>query len=287
MDLTQESVDRVIELITTYGMNVLGGLIILIVGWIAANWIGGMTSRMLGRSKRVEPTLQGFLSSLVKYAVLAFVIIAVLNQFGVQTTSLIAVFGAAGLAIGLALQGTLSNVAAGTMLMIFRPIKVDQYVEVAGQAGTVKSISLFATELATPDNVQIIIPNSAVWGSSVLNYSHHATRRVDFLLGISYEDDIDKAMGVAQKVVEGDSRSHKEPEPQIVVGNLGDSSVDIIVRVWSDAADYWSLKFDLTKAFKQAFDENGITIPYPQRDMHVYHRADFPIPGLTGEKTGG
>ncbi|MDX1711602.1 MAG: mechanosensitive ion channel, partial [Rhodovibrionaceae bacterium] len=152
MEVNSESLDQIIELITTYGMSVLGGLVILIVGWIAANWIGNLTGRLLGRSKRVEATLRGFLSNLVKYAILAFVIIAVLNQFGVQTTSLIAVFGAAGLAIGLALQGTLSNVAAGTMLMLFRPIKVDQYVEVAGQAGTVKSISLFTTELATPDN---------------------------------------------------------------------------------------------------------------------------------------
>jgi small conductance mechanosensitive channel len=172
------------------------------------------------------------------------------------------------------------------MLMVFRPIKMEQYVEVAGQAGTVKSISLFTTELATPDNVQIIIPNSSVWGSSVVNYSHHATRRVDFLLGIGYDDDIEKAMQVIQKVVDGDSRCHKDPAPQIVVGNLGESSVDIIARVWADAGDYWPLKFDLTKAFKQAFDENGITIPYPQRDLHVFHKAGFPLPGLNPEKAG-
>ncbi|MDX1710632.1 MAG: mechanosensitive ion channel family protein, partial [Rhodovibrionaceae bacterium] len=132
-----------------------------------------------------------------------------------------------------------------------------------------------------------IIPNSSVWGSSVVNYSHHATRRVDFTLGIGYDDDIEKAMQVIKKTVDADERTHKEPEPQIVVGNLGESSVDIIVRVWTDAANYWPLKFHLTRAFKQAFDDNGITIPYPQRDLHVFHKAEFPIPGMNQEKAGG
>ncbi|HAA90910.1 MAG TPA: mechanosensitive ion channel protein MscS [Rhodospirillaceae bacterium] len=268
--MSEDAIKQVIGLVTTYGMNVIGGVIILILGWMVAKWASRITSRLMGRSGNVDKTLQSFLSSLVKYAILAFVLIAVLNQFGVQTASLIAVFGAAGLAIGLALQGTLSNIAAGTMLLIFRPIKVDQVVEIAGKTGKVVSVSLFTTELATPDNIQIIIPNAAVWGSTVVNLSHHPTRRVDFVLGIGYDDDIDKAMEVVKGIIEGDDRIHKDPAPQIVVGNLGDNSVDLTIRVWADASNYWPIKFDLTKAFKEACDANGLSIPYPQRDVHIH-----------------
>jgi len=227
----------------------------------------------MGRSGKLDKTLQGFLASLVKYVILVFVLIAVLNQFGVQTASLIAVIGTAGLAIGLALQGTLSNIAAGTMLMIFRPIKADQVVEVGGKMGKVVSVSLFTTELATPDNIQIIIPNAAVWGSTVVNLSHHSTRRVDFVLGIGYDDDMDKAISVVESVIAADERVHKDPAPQVVVGNLGDNSVDLTIRVWADAGNYWPIKFDLTKAFKEACDANGLNIPYPQRDVHL-HQAE-------------
>jgi small conductance mechanosensitive channel len=271
--MNQENINHAVDLITFYGMNVFGGVIILIVGWMAANWIAGAVRKLMERSGKIESTLRGFLASLVKYAVLAFVIIAVLNQFGVETASLIAVFGAAGLAIGLALQGTLSNVAAGVMLMIFRPLKVGQVVEVAGHGGKVIAVSLFTTELATPDNVQIIIPNASVWASTIVNKSHHATRRVDFTLGIGYDDDIDKAIAMVQGIVDADERVHKDPAPQIVVGKLGDSSVDIIIRVWADAGNYWPVFFDLTKTFKQSCDANGINIPYPQRDVHLIQEA--------------
>ncbi len=264
---TQETIDLVMALAATYGMSVVGGIAILLVGWIAANWISGGVRRALGKVKRVDDTLRGFFASLVKYVILAFVLIAVLNQFGVQTASLIAIFGAAGLAVGLALQGTLSNVAAGVMLLIFRPVKVGQYVEVAGHAGTVKEISLFTTELATPDNVQIVIPNAQVWGTSVVNYSAHPTRRCDFTLSISYADDIDQAMEVARREVAGDARAMDDPEPTIAVANLGESSVDLTVRVWLKAEDYWTFKWDMTKRFKQAFDAAGITIPFPQRQV--------------------
>jgi small conductance mechanosensitive channel len=272
MDI-ETQLDGLVEFVAAYGLSVIGGILILIVGWIVANWASGATKRALAKSERVDATLRGFLSGLVKYAVLTVVIIAVLNQFGVQTASLIAVFGAAGLAIGLALQGTLSNVAAGVMLLLFRPFRVGQYVEAGGHAGTVKELSLFTTELATPDNVQIIIPNSAIWGHSVVNYSHHPTRRVDFTLGIGYADDIERAIATVREVIQGDSRSLSDPEPQIVVGNLGDSSVDLIVRVWVQAENYWPLKFDFTRAFKEAFDSNGISIPFPQRDIHVVQGA--------------
>lgn len=272
--LSGETLQRAMELVTTYGMSVLGGIAILIVGWIAANWVSGGVRRGLSRSKRVDSTLRGFLVSLVKYVILAFVVIAVLNQFGVQTASLIAIFGAAGLAVGLALQGTLSNVSAGVMLLLFRPIKVDQYVEVAGHAGTVQEINLFVTELATPDNVQIIIPNAQIWGQAVVNYSHHTTRRVDFSLAVAYEDNIDRATAAIDKVLKAESRLLDEPAPQVVVGGLGANSVDIIVRAWTKADDYWPVKFDLTKRFKETFDAEGITIPFPQRTVHVVeHKA--------------
>ncbi len=269
MERAEAATQQVVSLVTTYGLNVLGGFVILILGWIAAGWISGGLRRVLARSKYLDETVRGFLASLAKYAVLAFVIIAVLNQFGVQTTSLIAVFGAAGLAVGLALQGTLSNIAAGVMLLIFRPVRVGQYVSVAGQSGTVVDLNLFTVELATPDNVQIIIPNASVWGQAIMNYSHHTRRRADFTLGIGYDDDIDTATAALREVLTGDSRILSEPEPQIVVGELGASSVDLIVRVWVNADDLWPVRFDLTKAFKQALEAKGITIPFPQRTVHV------------------
>jgi small conductance mechanosensitive channel len=191
----------------------------------------------------------------------------------VQTASLLAVLGAAGLAIGLALQGTLSNLAAGVMLLLFRPFKLDQVVDIGGKTGKVKGVRLFTTELATPDNVQIILPNAKVWGEAIVNFSHHETRRVDMVFGIAYGDPIDKAMEIIKAQVEADSRSHADPAPQIVVGELADSSVNIITRVWCDSGDYWDLKFDLTKSVKEAFDAAGISIPFPQTDVHLQQAA--------------
>jgi len=195
-------------------------------------------------------------------------VFAVVAQFGVEISSLLVVFGSAGLAVGLALQGTLSNVAAGVMLLLFRPFKIGDFVDVGGHSGTVQVISLFITELATPDNVQIIIPNSAVWGSSVKNFSFHDTRRVDLAVGISYADDIDKGMAVVHDVIKADSRVNGDPEPMVAVSNLGDSSVDLVVRVWCAAGDYWPLKFALTKAIKEGLDANGVSIPFPTRTVY-------------------
>ena len=268
--MNQDNVNEAIDVITTYGLDVIAGIVILVIGWIAAGWISRATRKALDKTDKIDATLGSFFAALVRYAVLAVVIIAVLNRFGVETTSLIAVLGAAGLAIGLALQGTLSNVAAGVMLLIFRPFRVGQYVEVAGHAGTVKSLLLFTTELATPDNVQIIIPNASVWGASVVNYSHHATRRLDIVLGIAYGDDIDHAFATVRTVLDAEDRMLADPEPQLVVGELGDSSVNLYVRIWVNADDYWPAKFDLTKAFKEALDAAGISIPFPQRDVHLF-----------------
>jgi small conductance mechanosensitive channel len=258
------------DLVLAYTPRVLGGILILIIGWMVAGWLARMTRRALNRVESVDLTLRNFFVSLVRYVVLILTGLAVLSQFGVQTASLIAVFGAAGLAIGLALQGTLSNLAAGVMLLLFRPFKVGDYIEGGGTAGSVKELTLFTTELATPDNVQIIVPNGELWGSIIKNYSFHETRRVDFELGIGYGDDIGTAMAVVQEVLAADARVHAEPEAQVVVGALADSSVNLIVRVWCQAADYWNLKFDLTRRFKEAFDARDISIPFPQRDVYIH-----------------
>ncbi|MFN3233477.1 MAG: mechanosensitive ion channel family protein [Alphaproteobacteria bacterium] len=270
MDL-EAITEQLITILTTYGLNVLGAIAILIAGWIAAGWAKRATLRIANKSERMDATVAGFLSSIVRYGVLTFTVLAVLSQFGIETTSIIAVLGALGLAIGLALQGTLGHVASGVMLLLFRPFKVGDFVETGGESGTVKGITLFTTELATPDNVQIIIPNGEVWGAAVKNYSFHDTRRVDLVMGIGYNDDIDKAIDVIQQTISADSRAMTEPAPQLVVGELADSSVNIIVRVWTEAGNYWPLKFDLTKTLKERFDAEGIEIPYPQR---VVHQAD-------------
>jgi small conductance mechanosensitive channel len=269
----EQIADNVIAVVTVYGLDVVAAIAILIVGWIAAGWAQRAVDRALERTGKVDVTLRMFLSSFARYTVIIVTILAVLSRFGIQTASLITVLGAAGLAIGLALQGTLSNVAAGVMLLLFRPFKVGDYVEAAGLAGTVKSISLFVTELATPDNVQVLAPNSQVWGASVKNYSHHATRRVDIAVGIGYDDNIDQAMTAILDTVKADERAHADPEPFIGVTDLGDNSVNLTIRVWCDAANYWPLKFDLTKKVKEQLDAAGITIPYPQRTVHMVQES--------------
>jgi small conductance mechanosensitive channel len=266
--------DEIIKLVTTYGLDVVGAIVILIVGWIAAGWSERAVGRMLGRSSRVDETLRMFFGNMVRYVVLIFTVLAVLDQFGAQTASLLAVFGAGALAIGLALQGTLSNVAAGVMLLIFRPFKIGDYVETAGHGGTVKALSLFVTELATPDNVQILIPNGQVWGSAVENYSAHPTRRVDIVMSIAYDDDIAAAMESCNRVIAEEPRIHAEPEPFIGVAELADSSVNLVLRLWCDASDYWPVKFDLTRKLKERFDSDGLTIPFPQRDLHLIQADD-------------
>lgn len=262
-------VDEVMAVITVYGLQVIGAITILIVGWIASSWISAAVGRGLRKVERMDETLTRFFVSAVRYLVLVVTVIMVLSQFGVQMASLLVVLSTAGLAIGLALQGTLSNVAAGVMLLLFRPFKIGDFVQVAGHSGTVKAISLFVTEMATGDNIHIVIPNGQVWGASVMNYSHHATRRVDIVVGIGYEDDIDKAMTTITGVVAADSRTHEQPPPMVKVTDLGDSSVNFTVRAWCDAGDYWGVKFDMTKAIKEALDGAGVNIPYPQRTVHL------------------
>ena len=247
--------------------NVLVAGLILLVGFIVANWVKRFIVDQGYKYETLDDTIFVFAGSLAKYAVIAATIIAVLSRFGVETTSFVAVIGAAGLAIGLALQGTLSNVAAGVMLMIFRPFKLEQFIEAAGHTGTVKEITLFTTELATPDNVQIIIPNGAIWSSSIVNYSHHDLRRVDLVIGVGYGANLKTAEAAIMKAIEADERSLDDPAPFCKVSALGDSSVDFTVRVWCEAGDYFALKCDLTRAVKEALDKAKIDIPFPTRTI--------------------
>ena len=265
----QEYMLLAVELLTTYGLRFLGALIILIIGWTIASKIGNYVRRACEKSKRIDVTLGTFFGSLARYAIITFTVIAVLNQFGIQTASLIAVLGAAGLAIGLSLQGTLSHVASGVLLLLFRPFKVGDYIEVAGHSGTVENLSLFMTELKMPDGVQILIPNGKVWDQAMKNYSHSPIRRIQIPIGISYNDDISKAFKSLEHVLNNDKRILQDPAPFIAVNNLGDNSVDLVVRCWATREDYWQTHFDLHKLLKEAMDEAGIEIPFPQRTVHV------------------
>lgn len=266
--LIQDNADALVPLLVEHGLNLLGAILILILGFWLAGHLRNWTVRALARTKKFDDMLQNFFGAIVRYTVIIITLLAVLSQFGVQTASLIAVLGAAGLAIGLALQGTLSNVAAGVMLLIFRPFRTGDYVEAGGVAGSVKELTLFTTELNTPDNVQIIVPNSDIWAQAIKNYSSYPTRRVDIIFGISYGDSIGKAMQIIREEMMKDERILKEPEPFLAVNALGESSVDIVTRSWVNNADYWGVKFDLTRTVKEKFDEQGITIPFPSRTFY-------------------
>jgi len=252
-----------------FGMNLLGAVVILVVGWWLAGWATRMARRALDRSGQVDATLKPLAVSLVRYTVLVVTALAVLARFGVQTTSIVAVLGAAGLAIGLALQGTLSNVAAGVMLLVLRPLKVGDTIVVSGHTGTVLQVGLFTTEINTPDNVFVSLPNSSVWNSSIINYSRNGTRRIDLTIGISYDDDIDGAIALAMSEVTADARVLEAPEPLVAVRGLGESSVDLVVRAYVATPDFWPATFALYRAIKLRFDHEGVTIPYPQRTLHV------------------
>jgi small conductance mechanosensitive channel len=224
--------------------------------------------------REVDPTLTKFVTNLIYFALLTFVIVAALGMLGIQTTSFIAVLGAAGLAVGLALQGSLSNFAAGVLMIIFRPFKVGDLIEAAGATGVVEEVQIFTTQLLTPDNKTIIIPNAQITSDTITNYTTKGTRRADMVIGIGYEDDIDKARAIISDVLSQDERILKEPATQIAVSELADSSVNFTVRPWVKAQDYWGVIFDATETIKKRFDAEEISIPYPQRDVHVYeHKA--------------
>ena len=264
----EQIMSLVTDLVTHWGLKVVGAIVVLVVGRMVAGVLR-KTVRKAMTKRQVDATLVPFLSSLVYYMALAFVVIAVLSLFGIQTTSLVAVLGAAGLAVGLALQGTLSHFAAGVMLLVFRPFRVGDLVEVGGTVGKVEEISIFTTILRTTDNVKITVPNSQIYGSTISNYNGYDTRRVDMVMGISYDDDIDLAIQTMERVIGEDSRVLGDPAPQIAVSELADSSVNLVVRPWCKAEDYWDVRFDLTRRFKEELEKAGCSIPYPQHDVHL------------------
>lgn len=269
IDFAVTFIEGTVEQAIDYLPNVLGALLILIIGlWIAGR-IRNVAKNAMARTRKIDETLGGFLSSLIYYALIALVIITTLGIFGVPTTSFAAIIGAAGLAIGLALQGTLGHVASGVMMLAFRPFDVGDFVEAAGVSGSVKQIGLFTTEIATVDNKMVIVPNGKIFEDVITNYAGYPTRRVDLTIGITYSDDIDKAMSLLQSEVEKESRAKTDPAPVIAVDNLGDSSVDIICRVWVDGNDYFPVKWALTKAIKQRFDAEGVSFPFPSRSIYM------------------
>jgi small conductance mechanosensitive channel len=264
-----QQLDKVYSYLITYGIDLVAGVIIFIVGkWvakIAAKLIHDMMIRM-----QVDPTLAKFVRHLVYGAFMAFVIIAALSKVGVQTTSLVAIIGAAGLAVGLALQGSLSNFAAGVMLIIFKPFKVGDAVEAGGTIGTVDEIQIFNTVLNAPDNRRIIVPNAKITGDNITNFTDVPHRRIELKFSISYSDDMKKAKDVLMKLVTSDSRVLKDPAPMVAVAELGDYSINLVCRPWVKPAEYWDVFFDLTEKGKLALEENGLTIPFPQREVHMY-----------------
>jgi small conductance mechanosensitive channel len=264
-------------LLVVHGIKIIIAVVIFIVGrWVVKavrNFI-----RTLMTKKNVDPEVNSFVCSLIYVTLLVFVIIAALAQVGIQTTSLIAVLGAASLAIGLALQGSLANFAAGVLLIIFRPFKVGDYVACAGTAGTVDEMQIFTTQLKSPDNKKIIIPNAKLLGDVITNYSAKETRRVDLVIGVSYRDDLQKVAEALTDVLSKDERVLKDPAPTVAVLELADSSVNFAVRPWVKTGDYWSVYFDLTKSIKMRLDAEGISIPFPQRDVHLYQQKDRSTP---------
>ena len=251
-----------------YGLKIIMAIVILLIGRIVAGSVrGGLKKVMLGRG--VDSSLTSFVGSLVYFAIMAFTIIAVIGQFGVQTASFVAILGAAGFAIGMALQGTLANFASGVMILLFRPFRAGDVIEAAGVKGSVKEIQIFSTTINTPDNVKIVVPNGALYGGIIKNFNGYDTRRVDMVMGIGYDSDINKAMEVINDLLAKDGRVLKDPAVTVAVSELADSSVNIIVRPWVKSSDYWGVFFDFHKNCKEAFDAAGIDIPFPQTVVHL------------------
>lgn len=264
------------ELIDSYvipwGINIVLAIAIFVVGrWLANLIVRGLKRVM--RKASMEEVLIGFLSSILKVVLLVVIVIAALEQLGVNTTSLLAVFAAAGLAVGLALKDSLTNFASGVMLIIFKPFKVGDFVEAAGISGVVEVIRIFNTQLRTGDNREIIVPNSQIYGGIITNFSAREQRRIDLVIGIGYDDDIKAAKQTLESILQTEERILKDPAPVILVSELGESSVDLAVRPWVNSADYWNVRSDLLETIKNEFDAKGISIPYPQRDLHMHQTA--------------
>ena len=265
---SEKYINLAIEYGSLYGLKLIFSLVIFFIGKRLARLITNLVIKGL-KKQDVDIELIGFFNSLIYWILFALVCIATLGQLGIQTASFIALIGAAGLAIGLALQGSLSNFAAGVLIIILRPIKVGEFVEIAGESGSVQSIRIFTTELRTGDNKCVIIPNQRVLNSNIINYSSTGRRRIDMVFGIGYNDDIDHARKVISDIINADKRILSDPEPQIAVSELADSSVNFVVRPWVKTADYWGVRFDLIESIKKRFDEEKISIPFPQQEINI------------------
>ncbi len=268
MDLASIAEDLRI-LMYGYGLKVLGGIAVLVVGRFVAGWLRGLTRRGLGRAG-FDPTLVPFLSNLVFTGLLVLVLLSAAGVVGINTTSFIAVLGAAGLAVALAFQSTLSNFSAGVLLLTLRPFRVGDTVEVGGVTGTVREIGIFLSTLATPDNVRVTVPNSSISGAIIKNFSAHDTRRIDLVVGVSYDDDLNVAVRTVQDILKADARVLDEPAAVVAVHEMADSSVNLVVRPWVKTTDFWPTRWDLTKTIKERLEAAGCSIPYPQRDVHLY-----------------
>ena len=256
------------DLVAAWGLKVIAAIAIFVIGrWIAKAVRNGI--RRMMKKADADPIIIGFVGSMTYIALLAFVVIAALGQLGIQTTSFIAILGAAGLAVGLALQGSLANFAAGFLMIIFRPFKVGDFIEGAGVAGIVEAIHIFTTTLKTGDNKLIIIPNAKLSGDNITNYSAQETRRVDMTVGVAYDADLSVVRDVLNDIINKEDRVLKDPAPLVAVAELADNSVNFVVRVWTKTGDYWGVKFDMTETIKNRFDAEGIGIPFPQRDIHI------------------
>lgn len=274
MDQLSEWRETIFPLLTEYGLQVIGAVIILIAGWIVSNWLSNRVNKFSQRSEKIDNTLGPIFVKSTRILMLILTFLIVLGQFGVETASIIAVLGTIGLAIGLAIQGTLSNIAAGMMMLILRPIEVGDSVDIGGTQGIVREIGLFVTEMDTFDNIFISMPNSKIWGNKIENYTRNPTRRVDLEIGIHYDDNIDLAMKLIREILQSDERVLPEPEPLVAVGSLADSAVVIRVRPWTQTENTWPLRYDLLKNIKERFDVEGITIPFPQRDVHIHQNPE-------------
>jgi len=271
--LKQIDIEKYIEMltywVTTYTVKIIAALLILVIGKWVARRITNLITKLMEKNK-IDLTLVRFLDSIIYYTFMVVIVIAAAGQLGINTTSFLTIVGAAGLAIGLALKDSLSNFASGVMLVLFRPYRVDDYVDIGGVVGTVVGISLFTTELKTPDNQKVIVPNAGITSNVITNVTANPIRRVDLVIGIGYDDDIKKAKEVIRGVLEEEKRILPAPEPLIAVSELADSSVNFVVRPWVKTAEYWAVYFALTENIKLALDANGISIPYPQQDVHLH-----------------
>jgi len=269
--------NQLLELAQTRGIDFGINLAIAIAIFYVGKFVVGLVVRGIGKvmqKQEVDKTLETFVCNLVRMVLLAIVFIAAIGQLGIQTTSFIAIFGAAGLAVGLALQGSLSNFASGVLIVLFRPYKVGDFIEAAGIAGVVEEVQILTTVFKTGDNKQIIVPNGQIMDSIITNYSANDTRRVDMVVGVSYDDDLDKVRSTLQKLIDAEDRILDEPACTIAVSALADSSVNFVVRPWVKSSDYWGVMFDMTEAIKKRFDQEGISFPFPQQDVHLHNVKD-------------